>query len=81
MTVVADERTNRLIIKGDRITRQRMAQMVRSLDTPDSASSGVQVVRLTDITFDEAYDLELGGRTLELRYFGPNHGDSLVVKR
>lgn len=47
VTVVADERTNRLIIKGDRITRQRMAQMVRSLDTPDSASSGVQVVRLT----------------------------------
>lgn len=47
VTVVADERTNRLIIKGDRITRERMARMVRSLDTPDSASSGVQVVRLT----------------------------------
>ncbi len=47
VTVVADERTNRLIIKGDRITRERMARMVRSLDTPDSASSGVNVVRLT----------------------------------
>lgn len=47
VTVVADERTNRLIIKGDRITRERMAKMVRSLDTPDSASSGVNVVRLT----------------------------------
>ena len=47
VTVVADERTNRLIIKGDRITRQRMAQMVKSLDTADSASSGVKVVRLT----------------------------------
>ena len=47
ITVVADERTNRLIIKGDRITRERMAKMVRSLDTPDSISSGVQVIRLT----------------------------------
>ncbi len=47
VTVVADERTNRLIIKGDRITRQRMVQMVKSLDTADSASSGVKVVRLT----------------------------------
>ena len=47
VTVVADERTNRLIIKGDRITRQRMAQMIRSLDTPASATGGVQVVRLS----------------------------------
>ncbi|MCG8393650.1 MAG: type II secretion system secretin GspD [Pseudomonadales bacterium] len=47
VTVVADERTNRLIIKGDRITRQRMAEMVRSLDTPDSSSGGVEVVRLS----------------------------------
>ena len=47
VTVVADERTNRLIIKGDRITRQRMAQMIRNLDTPASATGGVQVVRLS----------------------------------
>ncbi|HBC18392.1 MAG TPA: type II secretion system protein GspD, partial [Alcanivorax sp.] len=47
VTVVADERTNRLIIKGDRITRQRMAQMIGNLDTPASATGGVQVVRLS----------------------------------
>ena len=47
VTVVADERTNRLIIKGDRITRQRMAQMIRNLDTPATATGGVQVVRLS----------------------------------
>lgn len=47
VTVVADERTNRLIIKGDRITRQRMAQMIRNLDTPASSTGGVQVVRLS----------------------------------
>jgi glyoxylase-like metal-dependent hydrolase (beta-lactamase superfamily II) len=39
------------------------------------------VTPLPDITFDDAYMVELGGRTIELSYFGPNHGDSLVVMR
>jgi len=47
VTVVADERTNRLIIKGDRVTRQRMVQMVNSLDTEESDNGGVQVIRLS----------------------------------
>jgi glyoxylase-like metal-dependent hydrolase (beta-lactamase superfamily II) len=34
-----------------------------------------------DITFQENYSLKLGGRTLELSYLGPNHGNSLVVMR
>ncbi len=35
-----------------------------------------------DLTFDgPAYDLKVGGKTLELRYFGPNHGDCLIVMR
>ena len=35
-----------------------------------------------DITFEgSSYDLTLGGRTLELRYFGRNHGDCLIVMR
>lgn len=37
---------------------------------------------LPDLTFGgPGYDLELGGRTLELRYFGPNHGDCLIAMR
>ncbi len=47
VTVVADERTNRLIIKGDRVTRQRMVQMIRSLDTEETDNGGVQVIRLS----------------------------------
>ena len=39
------------------------------------------VIPLPDITFKDSYSLKLGGRTLELAYFGPNHGDSLVVMR
>ncbi len=38
-------------------------------------------IPLPDITFKENYQLKLGNRTLELAYFGKNHGDSLVVMR
>jgi glyoxylase-like metal-dependent hydrolase (beta-lactamase superfamily II) len=39
------------------------------------------VTPLPDITFEDTYTVELGGRKVELTYFGPNHGDSLVVMR
>ena len=39
------------------------------------------VIPLPDITFEDRYTLKLGDRTLELDYFGPNHGKSLVVMR
>jgi len=39
------------------------------------------VIPLPDITFDKAYTVKLGNRTLELTYFGRNHGNSLVVMR
>ncbi|MCK5901692.1 MAG: MBL fold metallo-hydrolase [Cocleimonas sp.] len=39
------------------------------------------VTPLPDITFKDTYTLTLGGRTLELNYLGPNHGNSLVVMR
>ncbi len=34
-----------------------------------------------DVTFAENYVVELGGRRVELEYFGSNHGKSLVVMR
>lgn len=36
---------------------------------------------LPDITFSDRYELNLGNRMLILEYFGPNHGESLVVMR
>lgn len=36
---------------------------------------------LPDITFGDEYTVRLGGKTFELKYFGPNHGESLVVMR
>jgi len=38
-------------------------------------------IPVPDITFEDTYILALGGRTLELSYFGPNHGESLVMMR
>lgn len=34
-----------------------------------------------DITFVDNYTVELGGRRVELEYYGPNHGESLVIMR
>ncbi len=34
-----------------------------------------------DITFADAMTLTLGGKTVELKYLGRNHGDSLIVMR
>ena len=39
------------------------------------------VTPLPDITFKDRYTVTLGDRTLELEYYGPNHGASLVVMR
>ena len=36
---------------------------------------------MPDITFPKNYTLKLGGRSLELIYLGPNHGDCLVFMR
>ncbi len=38
-------------------------------------------VVMPDITFPDDYVLEFGGRSLELLYFGPNHGKCMVVMR
>ena len=36
-------------------------------------------VVMPDITFGDRYRLSLGGRSLDLYYFGPSHGDCLTV--
>ena len=39
------------------------------------------LVVMPDITFKDNYELTLGGKTIELQYFGRNHGDCLVTMR
>ena len=52
------------------------ANVRRELDDHPSA-----IIPRPDITFEDRYTVKLGGKTVELYYFGPNHGDSLIVMR
>ncbi len=47
VTLVADERTNRLIIRGDSNAINRLGSLVMELDIPQNQTGGVQVVRLS----------------------------------
>ncbi|HEX6590895.1 MAG TPA: type II secretion system secretin GspD, partial [Moraxellaceae bacterium] len=44
--VVADSRSNRLLLKGDASGRKRLRELVASLDTPNERLGGVKVFRL-----------------------------------
>jgi general secretion pathway protein D len=46
VTLVADERTNRLIVKGDRLARDRIRNLVIELDVPSNHAGSLQVIRL-----------------------------------
>ena len=46
VTVVASERTNSLVVKGEENTVQRVSELVRNLDVPANRTGTVQVVRL-----------------------------------
>jgi general secretion pathway protein D len=48
VTLVADERTNRLIVKGDRDSRDRVRSLVIEMDVPQDQGGGVQVIRLAN---------------------------------
>lgn len=39
------------------------------------------VTPLPDITFKDRYTLSLGDRKVKLEYYGPNHGDGLIIMR
>ena len=47
VTLVADERTNRLIIRGDNNAVRRLRSLVIELDIPQNQTGAVQVVRLS----------------------------------
>ena len=46
VTVVASQRTNSLVVKGEENTVQRVSELVRNLDVPANRTGTVQVVRL-----------------------------------
>lgn len=44
--VVADERSNRLIIKGEKTSRERIRKLIKQLDKPSYFSGSAKVIRL-----------------------------------
>lgn len=46
ITIVASERTNSLVLKGEPLTLQKVEQLIGELDTPTNRSGTIQVVRL-----------------------------------
>lgn len=46
MGVTADERTNSILISGDKAARERLRSMIHRLDLPRQATGGTQIVRL-----------------------------------
>lgn len=53
------------------VAQQRCVDNIKTSPHPD--------VLLPDITFDREYSVKLGGRSLDLYYFGPSHGTCLVA--
>lgn len=45
-TIIADERTNSIIVKGDKKQRARIKSLIQELDKPTSATGGTQVIYL-----------------------------------
>lgn len=69
-------------ISGGSIFKKQGAEFIAHKNTLKEMSQHPSPVNpLPDITFEKDYTVELGGKSLELKYFGPNHGESLVVMR
>ena len=69
-------------ISGGNIFKEEGAQFVSHENVLKELSDHPSpLIPLPDVTFKDRYTLKLGGRTLELQYFGPNHGESLIVMR
>mgnify|MGYP000373738556 FL=1 len=60
LMLVADERTNSLIIKGDQSARDRLRRLVRELDVPQNESGSVQVIRLAHADAESTAELLKG---------------------
>lgn len=69
-------------IAGGKVFKDAGAQFVsqeRCLET--FIPNPNPLVVAPDITFKDRYDLKLGGTTLEIHYFGPNHGRCSIFMR
>ncbi len=59
-SVVADERSNRLILKGDQNFRDRMRELISKLDQPAAVSDTTKVIRLRHADAEKLAELVKG---------------------
>lgn len=76
VTMIADERTNNVIIKGDQSSRQRLRRLVRELDVPQDESGSVQVIRLAHADAESTAELLKGFADTAQAAQGKNGGGS-----
>ncbi len=57
ITIVASERTNSLVLKGEPITLEKVAQLILKLDVPANRAGTIQVVRLANSDATELADI------------------------
>ena len=57
VTIVASERTNSIVLKGEPITIEKVAQLIADLDTPANRAGTIQVVRLAHSDATELADI------------------------
>lgn len=92
ITVVASERTNSLVVKGEKDTIQRVADLVRSLDVPANRTGTVQVVRLAhsdakqmaellnNVVSNNSGDKDAPGKNVETNIQADASLNALVIK-
>lgn len=67
-------------ISGGQIFKDEGAQIIAHRNTlKELAAHPSFKTPLPDITFDHSYLISLGGKTVDLKYFGKNHGESMIV--
>jgi general secretion pathway protein D len=57
ITIVASERTNSLVLKGEPLTLEKVVQLIEQLDTPANRAGTIQVVRLANSDATELADI------------------------
>jgi len=57
VTIVASERTNSIVLKGEPMTLEKVAQLIDDLDTPANRAGTIQVVRLAHSDATELADI------------------------
>ncbi|MEX2489229.1 MAG: type II secretion system secretin GspD [Pseudomonadales bacterium] len=89
--IVASERTNSLVLKGEPETLERLRRLIDSLDVPSNRSGSIQVVRLAHADAEEMAELlkdlisnaepgEQGAQNIEISIKADTGLNALVIR-